>query len=235
MGEKRRILLSDAEPIAIILLAFLIVPISLCLLLFSVLVLQLNPLIFVAFVGAAFIVLLILSTKLREFYEKTGFKNLLIVSIIWIVAGCIIVPYAYWDSTRARWSLQVSLDKAFYKVGENITMTATLTNAGSEAQSLVSVGVPTHIVFEVKVEGFQNYLCPGSIADLGNDTFTLDVGQSIQRVFVWNQVVEFWDLRNFWRIPASMNKTGSFQVNVEVKDIRDIALFGTSTTLQIEE
>lgn len=129
----------------------------------------------------------------------------------------------------------MSLEKAAFKVGDNVTMTATLTNAGSGAQSLVSVGVPTYLVFKVDVEGFQNYLCPSSIADLGNNSFTLDAGQSTEKVFVWNQVIEAWGLRNYWRVPVFMNKAGSFQVNVEVRDIHYTALFGTSTTLQIED
>ncbi|MDH5449191.1 MAG: hypothetical protein OEX01_09370, partial [Candidatus Bathyarchaeota archaeon] len=164
----------------------------------------------------------------RSFKERK-MKKLTLLAVI--LALFFILPYTAYAVRTPRWSFTVSTDKTIYMLGENVTITATLTNNGYITHSFTSIDkVPIQIY--VQYSWFSIWY---SDSNAGKTEFSIGPRESIQRTVVWNQTT--WEHFG-WGVSklVPITTTGEYYVYAAIFDADgDSKLFKNWVKITIEE
>lgn len=120
-----------------------------------------------------------MSSKRKISKKKLGFVVIVLVIVIFVV------PYVVWLIMTPNWSFTGTTDKAIYKLGENVTITAVLKNNGYITHSFKAFYQdPIEITIgEEPIPGGTWYSPNQEYVH----TVSVPPGQSIERTVVWNQ------------------------------------------------
>jgi hypothetical protein len=109
-------------------------------------------------------------------------KSLLLV--LGVLAISSIVTHSVWAIVTPRWSFSVTTDKNTYRLGENVTITATLRNHGLIAHSFKS-SISDPVVIHIRAYMLTSIWYTPRHYNLTE--FTVFPNQPLERTFVWNQ------------------------------------------------
>jgi hypothetical protein len=147
-----------------------------------------------------------------------------------------IVPYSAYAIITPSWSFRFSTDKTVYRLGENVTITATLTNNGLITHSFSSGPYPLHVLFYVlpqQSEDPNDYVWWSSIS-LNQSELSLRPGQAIKLSVVWNQTAI--ELVEDVQKQAGPVSPGDYEVAVEVRsNSYDVVLLQQWVLITIEQ
>lgn len=150
------------------------------------LALQLPPIIFVPLLFIAPILLYLYRDAVGKYYKERNVKKL--SALIVGFAMIFVVPISVYEIIRPNWHFEIRTDKTFYMVGENVTVTITLTNNAYLTQSLREDSYPLTVDYEVRnasdlIAGGQSTFCEGGIL--------VAPGNSLQRSYTWFSLGSF--------------------------------------------
>ena len=171
--------LEDWHPMLIIVLlalGLLLLEGYLCLLL----IFHLPPIIFIPLIPATTLVLYLYQEALRKYYGERKFKKLIVLAFSLVLI--FITPISIYAITRPNWSFKVTTDKAIYKLGENVTITAMLTNNAYLTQSLGDLCL---VGLEFEVRNASQDLIARNYVNLIDMKISAAPGDSIKITFVW--------------------------------------------------
>ena len=179
---------------------------------------RLNPLVFV-FVGTvAAVGIQSYFYAMYKYFKQKKLKKLTVLAVL--LALFFITPYTVYAIITPNWSFTVSTDKSVYKLGENVTITATLTNYGYITHSFTTIETSAWIRFYVRTDYWDTaWRC---LMQWNETDFSLASKQTIEKTVIWNQMVRKSALTEEL-IP--LNETGDYYVYAE------IVLFYSDTTL----
>lgn len=120
-----------------------------------------------------------------ESFKEKKMKRLVVMATA--LSLIFIVPYMVHAAITPHWSFTVATDKAVYNLGENATITATLTNNGYITHSFTSHFKDPIIVAITSYGGtdyrwYSRWKC----ANYPGMKISMKPGRSIQRAVVWN-------------------------------------------------
>jgi len=101
-----------------------------------------------------------------------------------IIIMSITVTHSVWAIITPRWSFSVTTDKNTYRLGENVTITATLRNHGLIAHSFKS-SISDPVVIHVRAYMITSVWYTPFNYEITE--FTVFPNQPLERTFVWNQ------------------------------------------------
>lgn len=148
----------------------------------------------VLFIPALFAIILAFAEYVYVMYESFKEKKMKRLVVMATALSLIfIVPYVVHAAITPHWSFTVDTDKAVYGLGENATITATLTNNGYVTHSFTSGfkdPMKTGIMISIKsysdrVGGYC-WSSRGERAHYPYMKISIKPGRSIQRTIVWN-------------------------------------------------
>jgi hypothetical protein len=114
---------------------------------------------------------------------KLSKKKFLLLTLGVIIIS-ITVTHSVWNIVTPRWSFSVTTDKNTYRLGENVTITATLKNHGLIAHSFKS-SISNPVVIHVRAYMITSiWYTPFNYE---TTEFTVFPNQPLERTFVWNQ------------------------------------------------
>ena len=140
-------------------------------------------------------------TNAKTSYQERKFKKL--VALCFIVFLAFASPITVILAAVPNWSLTVTTDKSIYRLGENVTITATLTNNAYFAKALDSYYSPSSML-EISV---TNGSIPHQyvfLDDLVNFSNSVGPRQAIRKTLTWQAV----------------NGTGQYNVHVDSPNSR---------------
>jgi hypothetical protein len=135
-------------------------------------------------------------TKAKTSYQERKLKKLTALCFIAFLAFA--SPISVILGAVPNWSLTVTTDKSMYRLGENVTITATLTNNAYFAKPLDSYYSPSSTI-EISVTNGSiphQYVFLDDLVNFGN---SVGPRQSIRKTFTWQAV----------------NGTGQYNVHVD--------------------
>lgn len=141
-----------------------------------------NPLTFFFYLAAFALVFAFLHDFLARSIELTLKTSVLLVCGLLIMST--IIAHSIWVVVTPSWHFSVSTDKSSYRLGENVTISASLKNMGFITHSFKS-GISNPIF--VSIEKFFYHQVWYSLVDENSAEFSIGPGQSLDRDFVWNQ------------------------------------------------
>ena len=163
----------------------------------------------------------------NAFKERKMKKLTVLATVLTLI---FIIPYTAYAVTMPRWSFTVSTDKAFYKLGENVTITATLTNDGYITHSFTSSYKDPILIRFSYVNNVDWY----SDIQRGKTEFSIAPGQSIQRTVVWNQTT--WEYLQWTQKLIPITTLGDYYIGAEILDADGLStLFISWVKITIEE
>ncbi len=121
---------------------------------------------------------------MQTYYRKGKIRRLTALAVI--LALIIITPYVTYVVATPNWSFTVTTDKAVYKLGENITITATLRNLGYITHSFKS-SLSDPILVTVPSDSPYFYYVYYSQHNSSISEFSIESNGLLKREFVWNQ------------------------------------------------
>jgi len=134
--------------------------------------------------------------KAEKFYQEKKFKKL--IALFFIVFLAFASPISVILAAVPNWSLTVTTDKIIYRLGENVTITATLTNNAYFAKALNSPYSPSSAI-EISVTNGSiphQYVFMDELVSFGG---SVGLRQSIQKTLTW----------------LAVNGTGEYHVQVD--------------------
>jgi hypothetical protein len=140
-------------------------------------------------------------TKAKESYLERKLKKL--TALIFIVFLAFASPISVILAAVPNWSLTVTTDKIMYRLGENVKITATLTNNAFFAKALNSYFSPSSQL-EIAVTNGSTYHQYVFLDELVTISNSVGPRQSIQKTFTWHAV----------------NGTGEYYVHVDSTNIQ---------------
>lgn len=151
-----------------------------------------------------------------ESFKEKKMKRLVVMATA--LSLIFIVPCMVHAAITPHWSFTVGTDKAVYNLGENATITATLTNNGYITHSFTS-RFKDPIMIAIKSYSGTDY-CWSSRWEWAGDQgmkFSMKPGRSIQRNVVWNA-----------------NVSGNFTVYARIWDNNSNILFIALASITVE-
>lgn len=217
--------MEDWHPIWIVVLLSLIPTVSGVIVIFLG-IYRLNPLVFI-FVGTvAAVGIQSYFYAMYKYFKQKKLKRLTILAVC--LALIFITPYTAYAIITPNWSFTVSTDKSIYKLGENITITATLTNHGYITHSITTSETSTWIRFCARKASWDLWW---SLTQLNETEFSLASKQTIKKTVIWSQTV--W--KNSWTNKmVPLNETGDYYVCAEIVEYPDTTLFKDWVKIVIE-
>ncbi len=115
--------------------------------------------------------------------NKFSGKKVLLLAVAVMVAAATLTN-SVWTIVAPRWSFSVSTDKPFYRLGEDVQITASLENLGFISHSFASA-TNDPVVVSIETQGTrQVWFSPHLLSET---KFTLAPHQTLVRTFTWNQ------------------------------------------------
>jgi len=111
-------------------------------------------------------------------------KKKFLLLIFGVIIISITVTHSVWTIVTPRWSFSVTTDKNTYRLGENVTITATLRNHGLIAHSFKS-SISDPVVIHVRAYMITSVWYTPFNYEITE--FTVFPNQPLERTFVWNQ------------------------------------------------
>jgi hypothetical protein len=135
-------------------------------------------------------------TKAEKSYQDRKFKKL--IALFFIVFLAFASPISVILAAVPNWSLTVTTDKIIYRLGENVTITTTLTNNAYFAKALDSYYSPSSTLEIAVTNGSipHQYVFLDELVNFSN---SVGPRQSIQKTLTWQAV----------------NGTGQYYVHVD--------------------
>jgi hypothetical protein len=138
-------------------------------------------------------------TKAKESYQERKFKKL--IALFYIVFLAFASPISVILAAVPNWSLTITTDKIMYRLGENVTITAILTNNAYFAKALDSYYSPSGTLEIAVTNGSipHQYVFMDELVNIGN---SVGPRQSLQKTLTWQAI----------------NGTGEYYVHVDSMD-----------------
>lgn len=190
---------------------------------------RIPPVIFVPVAAAIVLVLQSYLYAMYKYFKERKLRKLTVLAVV--LALIFIVPYSAYAIITPNWSFSVSTDKTVYGLGENVTITATLTNNGLITHSFSTDTYPVYVAFYVE----PLLLSPvwGHSVSLSQAELSLAPGRSIKLSVVWNQTTIVLVGEEHKQLPAN---PGNYLVLVEVlNNSHDVVFFEYSVLITIEQ
>lgn len=152
-------------------------------------------------------------TKAKKSYQERKFKKLIALLIIVFLAFA--SPISVILAAVPNWSLTVATDKIMYRLGENVTVTATLTNNAYFAKALDSFYSPSSTLEIAVTNGSipHQHVFMDKLVNFGD---TVGPRQSIQKTLTWQAVNGTGE----YYVHADSHNTASYrfsdQVNITI-------------------
>jgi hypothetical protein len=174
--------LTDWHPLLIIALFDLFI-ILLFGYLWTLLALQLPPIIFIPLLFIAPILLYLYWNAVTKFYKERKLKKL--SALIVAFAMIFIMPTSIYEITKPNWHFEIHTDKSFYTIGENVTLTITITNNAYLTQSLKERSLPLTVEYELRNASADNALVKRGESGFCQGGISVAPGDSLQRSYTW--------------------------------------------------
>jgi hypothetical protein len=224
--------LEDWHPVLLVALISLIPTVSGVAVLL-LMVYRIPPVIFFPVAAAAILILQSYVYAMHKYFKERKLWKLTTLAVV--LALIFIAPYSVYAIVTPSWSFSVSTNKTVYRLGENVTITATLTNNGLITHSFSTEKYPLYVTFDVQslLHGIESSVW-GSSVPLNQSELSLGPGRSIELTVVWNQTTI--QLVGHVLKPASPASSGDYLVLVEVRsNSYDVVFFQDSVRITIEQ